>query len=100
VSGLEGEVYIGLGRVGAMFRRKENALVLSTQEEAGVRPGVEFTGAAKGLARADAASALSCVVDHGDGEVMAALEVAQEGKEGDHGSRDILVYTVEPHKGV
>jgi hypothetical protein len=70
--------YRGSRGCGAVLDRQREVVSAAVEVEVGVAPGMEFGGAAQGLAIADAAAALLGVVDHGDGDTMMSLQFAQD----------------------
>lgn len=75
---LQGQV-VG-GASGAVFDAQAKGLIAPAQVEVGVAPGVKLRAAAKCLSGAGAAGVFAGVVDQRDGEVVFALEMAQEGE--------------------
>ena len=67
---------------------------IAAQVEIGVAPGVEFGGAAQGLAGADATGALLGMVDDDDGRAISPLQLAQIGEQ--RGDLHIAVNIVRP----
>lgn len=72
-------------------------VTVAAEVEVRVAPGVEFRGAAQGLAGAGAARALLGVVNHGDGHAVAALHLAQIGEQRRHLTGGVLVDAMEAH---
>ena len=71
----------GDGGGGAVLGGEHDTVVaVAAKVEVGIAPGMELGGAAQGLAGADGAATLAGVVDDGDGNRVAALQVAQEGE--------------------
>jgi hypothetical protein len=62
---------------GAVLDGEDEVVGFAAQVEVAVAPGVELGGAAQGLAGADGVAALLGMVDDGDGDAVAALQLAQ-----------------------
>jgi hypothetical protein len=86
-------------RGGAVLGLEEEALVVMAQIQGAVGPGVEVAGAAQGLPGIGG-GVLSHVMDDDDGEVVSALELAQEGEELGDLAGVIFVSAVQSHEGV
>ena len=95
---VEGNVIAGSG--GAMFGGEGQLGALAAQVEVGVAPAMEFAGTAQGLAGARGVGALAGVMDDDDGEVEAALQFAQEGKQSGDLGGVVLVEAVEADEGI
>jgi hypothetical protein len=54
-------------------------VAVATQVEVGIAPGVEFRGAAQGLAGAEVSGTLLGVMDDDHGDAVATLQFTQEG---------------------
>ena len=70
------------GGSGAVLDRERYVVSFASQVEVGVAPGVEFRGAAQGLAGAQVRGPLSCVVGEQDGGLTGAGESSQEVEDG------------------
>ena len=68
--------------------------------EVGVAPSVEFARAAQRLAGADATGAFAGVVDDANGDVKAALQIAQMREQRGDVARDVFVDPAEADEGV
>jgi hypothetical protein len=109
-----GECEMRCAILGAQFKRKRversriallddegECVGLSAEVEVRVAPCMEVARAAEtkpGLRLPDAR--LTRVVDHEDGEVVLALEVAEVGEDARHLERRVLVDSVESHEGI
>jgi hypothetical protein len=84
----------------AVFDGQAQTLVGASDEVAGgVGPGVEVGAAAERLAGVPA-RALGHVMDDDEGEVMAAVELAEEAEEAGDIGRAVLVEAVKPDQGI
>ena len=83
-----------------MLDGQRQLLVVATQVEVAVAPGVELGGAAQGLPGADARSALPGVVHDEHGDAVPTLQLAQPGEQGRDLATGVLVDAVQPHEGI
>ena len=73
---------------------------MAAEVEVRVAPGVEFARAAQRLAGAHLAAALARVVHEHDGDVVAALELAQVREQRRDLAGEVLVDAVQAHEGI
>jgi hypothetical protein len=90
----------GGGGGGALLDGEGEQLSGTAEVEVGVTPGVKLGGAAEGLTGSCLGSALAGMVDEDDGELEAALELAEVGKKRGDLARDVLVDAMEADEGV
>lgn len=83
-----------------MFDGEREVFVLPAQVEIGVTPGVELGATPKGLTCAQMACGLSGVVNEYDGEMEAALKLAQVAEDGSDLGGEVLVDSVKPDEGI
>ncbi|MBA7547255.1 hypothetical protein ES705_39663 [subsurface metagenome] len=74
-------------------------IITADQIAGGVDPGVEVGAAPQRLAEV-AAGALGHVVDEHDGDLVTAVDVAQEAQHTGDISRAVLIQAVQAHQGV
>ena len=90
----------GHGGCGAVLDGQGDLVSVTAEIEVGVAPGVELGRAAQGLAGADVAGAFPGMVDDGDSEAVAALQLAQEGEQRRHFAADVLVDAMQADEGI
>jgi len=87
-------------RGGAVLDGEEQALIVTADQIAGgVDPGVEVGAAPQSLAEV-AAGALGHVMDEHDGELVTAVDVAQEAQQTGDIGRAVLIQAVQAHQWV
>lgn len=91
---------IGGGGCGAVLDSEGELGSLATEIEIGVSPGVELGAATQGLAGAELVRAFSGMVDKDDGELIAALELAQISEKRGDLVRGVFVDAMQSHEGV
>src|SRR5215471_9390237 len=75
-------------------------IAIAAQIEVAISPGMELGGPAQRLTGARASSTLFGMVDDEDGEAIAALQLAQVGKQRGDFAAGVLVDAVQPHEGI
>jgi len=80
-----------------MLGGDDEARVLAADVQSAVGPGVEVTRAAQSLAQA--AAGLAGVMHDDDGDVVSALQLAQEGEQGGDLGGAVLVDAVQAYEG-
>ncbi len=83
-----------------MLDGEAQIVAMAAEVQVRVAPGVEFRGTAQGLAGADAPAALLGVVDHGHGDAVATLQLAEVGEQRRHLAGGVLVDPVQAHERV
>ena len=84
-----------------MFDGQDDAIVtVSAEIEVGIAPGMELRRSAQGLPGADGAGSFFGMVDKHDGDGVAPLRFAQEGKQWRDVAADVLVDAVQTHERI
>src|SRR5262249_32188961 len=88
------------GRGCAVLDGQGESIPLPSQIEVAVAPGVELRGAAQRLAGTDVAGTLLGMVDDEDGKRVAALQLAQIGKQRGDLAAGVLIDPVQAHERI